>query len=154
MPNSIRPALPLAILLVLLASPVSAGKIFKWVDSKGVTHYSQSPPSAVEAEELNVRSRPEAETAAAREQLQQRMDNLDRQREDRRAKRDGTTEELSRQREVEQFCQKARSRISEYDSGRQLAVRREDGSYQRLTPEDIDARRSKLQGQIDANCGN
>lgn len=35
-------------LLFLGVSPVYAGKIFKWVDKNGVTHYGQVPPADVE----------------------------------------------------------------------------------------------------------
>jgi hypothetical protein len=42
----IAPILGLAIVLASVsAAPAVAGEVYQWKDSKGVTHYSQTPPS-------------------------------------------------------------------------------------------------------------
>jgi len=140
--------------LLLCAAPVgaAAGKIYKWVDAQGITHYSQSPPAGREAEEINANSGDTASQEAAQEDLQSRVKALGERREERQAAARGESEELARQRELEAFCTEARERIAEYASGKQLALKQPDGSYRRLTPEEIDTRRDELQGQIDEHC--
>ncbi len=43
-----------------LAPPVGAEQVYKWVDEKGVTHFSQTPPEARDAQKLEVRTAPAA----------------------------------------------------------------------------------------------
>ncbi len=40
------------------AIPASADAVYKWVDDKGVTHFSQTPPDARDAQRLDVRTAP------------------------------------------------------------------------------------------------
>lgn len=45
------------VLLFLVVASLAAG-IYKWVDEKGVTHYSDAPPSTRKARELDIPSTP------------------------------------------------------------------------------------------------
>ncbi len=143
-----------AAVLLLCTAPAQAGKIYKWIDAKGITHYSQSPPTGREAEEISTRSGDTARQAEARESLQSRVQSLNERQEERQAAARGESEELARQRELEAFCAQAHERIADYGSGKRLALKQPDGSYRRLSPEEIDTRRSELQGQIDEHCAN
>jgi TolA-binding protein len=149
--TSPRSTLLLATLLLATALPVAAAKIYKWVDANGVTHYSQSPPNTAQGQEITL-GRDRTDTQAAQEQLQERIEELNRRREDREAKKTGSEEELARQRELTQFCRDATARMGDYNSGRTLAERRPDGSYARLAPEEVEQRREKLQSQLDEHC--
>ncbi|WP_066093731.1 DUF4124 domain-containing protein [Xanthomonas massiliensis] len=40
-----RPVLPLCLLLLAVAGPAGAVKIYQWKDAQGVTHYSENPPA-------------------------------------------------------------------------------------------------------------
>ncbi|MCF6288176.1 MAG: DUF4124 domain-containing protein [Proteobacteria bacterium] len=42
-------------LLIILANP-SFAEIFKWVDEKGVTHYSENKPESIAVEEIHIKS--------------------------------------------------------------------------------------------------
>ena len=49
--------LPLLIALLLAATPAVAQQIYRWVDAKGTTHYSQDPPPAgVKAVPVDIRA--------------------------------------------------------------------------------------------------
>lgn len=49
--------LPLLLALLLAAAPVAAQQIYRWVDAKGTTHYSQDPPPAgVKAVPIDIRA--------------------------------------------------------------------------------------------------
>lgn len=43
---------PRFVLLALAAAVTASGGVYKWVDDKGVTHYSDAPPAAQRAREL------------------------------------------------------------------------------------------------------
>lgn len=59
------PAIPAAMLACVLACalPARADAIYKWVDDKGVTHFSQTPPDKLDSKRLDVRTAP-ADTPA------------------------------------------------------------------------------------------
>ena len=49
-------SLILSITLSVLLSTSHAAKIYRWVDDKGLPHYSEKPPRETQSETLNVRS--------------------------------------------------------------------------------------------------
>lgn len=68
-----RKSLPLLLgLAVLTASGLGhAGKFYKWVDSNGVTHYTESPPpEGADGQEVRTRNTASSDADAAREALQ------------------------------------------------------------------------------------
>ena len=56
----LHPAIPTAALACALAIavPAWAEAVYKWVDDKGVTHFSQTPPDTATAQKLEVRTAP------------------------------------------------------------------------------------------------
>jgi hypothetical protein len=60
MPRFPKSAVPAAALACALALALTAGaeSVYKWVDDKGVTHFSQTPPDSSNAQKLEVRSTP------------------------------------------------------------------------------------------------
>jgi uncharacterized protein DUF4124 len=48
----------LLIPLLLAAPPALGDTIYKWIDDRGVTHYSQTPPSAGQASKVPIHSSP------------------------------------------------------------------------------------------------
>lgn len=60
-----------AVGLLASAGQSHAGKFYKWVDSDGVTHYTQSPPpDGTEGEEVKTRNTTSSDAEQARESLQ------------------------------------------------------------------------------------
>ena len=47
-----------AVAALLLALPAASQPLYKWVDEKGVTHYTQQPPDNGKAEKLEVKVEP------------------------------------------------------------------------------------------------
>jgi uncharacterized protein DUF4124 len=62
MPRRLQPAIAAAALACSLAYtlPAVAEAVYKWVDDKGVTHFSQTPPDSTQAQKLEVRTAPAA----------------------------------------------------------------------------------------------
>ncbi len=44
------------LVLILLAAPASADKVYKWVDDQGQVHYSAQPPAQDQFTEMKIRS--------------------------------------------------------------------------------------------------
>lgn len=62
----------LALASLAMTGPAFAAKYFKWVDSKGVTHYSETPPpsDATETSQVRVQTRLPSDSESAVERLQ------------------------------------------------------------------------------------
>lgn len=60
------PALPLAVLAVVLAAaaPASAQQVYKWKDARGVTHYGERPPASGNYSTVDAVKDPGADTGA------------------------------------------------------------------------------------------
>ena len=67
MPRRLQSAIPAALLACALAyaAPACAEAMYKWVDDKGVTHFSQTPPETSNAQKLEVRTAPASPAADA-----------------------------------------------------------------------------------------
>jgi hypothetical protein len=59
----VNPRLLLAMGLLLCAAPSSA-QMYKWVDDKGVTHYSESPPPGRKAQQIQATPSPSPSPSA------------------------------------------------------------------------------------------
>jgi glutaredoxin len=51
------------ILIVLFAGNACADSFYKWIDEKGVTHYSEAPPPTGQSETINMELAPATEAA-------------------------------------------------------------------------------------------
>lgn len=82
---SIQKALKVAAVAAccLSSSYVVAAKYYKWVDEKGVTHYTAQPPASGEGEVIKVKSGHSSDKEAAMKRLQERRDRLQQQAEER-----------------------------------------------------------------------
>jgi hypothetical protein len=61
---TIRRSLALAVVLFRFSVAAAIGAtVYKWIDERGVTHYSQTPPSAQKAQMLGVESTPPSQSS-------------------------------------------------------------------------------------------
>lgn len=74
------------VLLLLAAANVSA-TVFKWVDDKGVTHYSETAPSKQKATEVQAQPTPPVEGAAGVNPETERWQKLEAEYQKRKAER-------------------------------------------------------------------
>jgi hypothetical protein len=101
-----------------LMSFAANGQVYKWVDSKGVTHYDEKPPENSKSKEVRLRestpsSKPAsgaAAPAAGASSLQER-DRAFRQRQAAREEEETRQANARTQREAE--CKEARSRLAD-----------------------------------------
>ncbi len=131
----------IALLVLLLSAPCQAA-IYKWVDEKGVTHYTQLPPPGVQAEEIEPlapapagpppKSEAQGEAAAAQDEppLPDEVVAV-------------PAEQMAEQ------CQNARERLEKLLASPRLLYQGEDGEMRRASEEErqrlIDEERRRIE---------
>ena len=141
------------LLSALLIAPASEAKIYKWVDTNGVTQYTQYPPSReFSVEVIKPKTTAASVAAKAKEILQKRIAALDERRNEKKlAKKEG--DEAATQREkLDVYCTSVKNRLADYRSDRNLAEQRDDGSYVPVTDEMRAEEIGKMQAQISERC--
>ncbi|OYY37744.1 MAG: hypothetical protein B7Y07_06600 [Halothiobacillus sp. 24-54-40] len=138
----------------VLASTAShaedATRIYKWVDKKGETHFSQIPPTQGEAQQIN----PDFATPGAPAPKAPEGESQD-------AAPDHPNEPLApnapitvvNKKEAEKACQAAQEQIKTLqNSQNQLMTQEADGKYRALTPQEIAGRVKQAQEVADKAC--
>ena len=141
-------------LLIWLLLPLAAAAqgLYKWVDEKGVVHYSDTPPAGKSGEKLKAKPQPSLDgTQAAprsRSWQEQLQDSNERRFQDDKKQK----EAQQRTQEAEQKCQRARNALDSLKQERPLY--RVDKEGERSFMEDEERHRliDGWQQQADANC--
>lgn len=142
-------------LLLLLAGlalqAYAQGGLYKWVDEKGVVHYSDKPPAGKSGQKLNVAPQPPLEGQApqrGRSWQEQVQDANERRYQDEKKQK----EAQQKAQEAEQKCLRASNALDSLKRERPLY--RVDKEGERSFMEDEERRRliDGWQQQADANC--
>lgn len=150
-----------SLLILALFALGSHAEVYKWVDSEGITHYSQQPPEAGEAQQIPV-PRPAAASApqdgdspsaAASEEPSASTEPREAElSEEIRAKR---AEEDRKQAEADQqlaaACAKMRENLNTLRGHARVRIQ-ENGSTRVMTPEEQAKQIVDLEKQIQDNC--
>ncbi len=119
---------------LLVSSNLVYAEFYKWVDSDGNVHYTQTPPNqgVVDLESIKPKTSPASESSL--ERMKQEKEKVN-------ALRDKRLEEKKKAEEQEQFkavkeknCQIAKDRLSTYSRPRGL-IQQDDGTAIRITEE-------------------
>lgn len=139
--------------LLMLSVPSVHARIYKWTDTGGKIHYSETPPpDGQQFNEINTAPVPQSSDEADR-QLQ---DTLKRQQESEKqedAEKNKEKEQAARQAKMDQFCDQARENLSKLENGmaRRLAIV-ENGEVARMTEDERQAKIAEIQKTISKNC--
>jgi len=140
-----------ALLLGLFLLPAQ-GAMYKWKDERGVTQFGQFPPPGVEAERLRAPPPPAGDPEAARQQLNERLQQEREAADQAREKR----QEAARQAELDArqaaACEAARRNLSTLQRGGNRRVRLPDGTVTYLTAEQRQQRIDQARKQIREHC--
>ncbi len=137
----------------VIAAPLQAAAIYKWVDEDGVTHYSQQPPPSGDAVRVGVDRPPEEEIKRERRQMEETGERLEERREQRREAEQQARTDAEERRKREQRCADLRSSLEELTDNRRLLVRDGDGDVRRLPEEERQQRVAERRRQIEEECG-
>jgi hypothetical protein len=95
-------------MLLLALNALAQGGLYKWVDEKGVVHYSDAPPPGKASGKLQVKPQPSLDSSQAvprtRSWQEQLQDSNERRFQDEKKQK----EAQQKAQEVEQKCQRAR----------------------------------------------
>lgn len=136
-----------------LASPVSAGEVYKWVDSEGVVHYSDQKPSDRNASRMGISttsSRPPASEPSS--QLQQQVERLEENQELEAIRARQKNEEEEARKARQERCEAARRNLQQIETTTRLRVEGEDGELRFLTPEEILEQKKQAETAIQESC--
>lgn len=140
-----------ALLLLLLAWGAHAG-VYKWTDSQGRVHYSDTPPPRQEVQSLRTDKTNDAAAAAERRALSDRLTESELSRKHAREAEDKRKAEEEAARKRAQNCQRARERLTLLQQN--IPITRVDAQGQRYTMTDAERAAAALEAQrhIDEHC--
>lgn len=136
----LSPSLSLIALLLCAALPVQAAKVYKWADSQGVTHYTDTPPPARPAEQLKLAPPPsQAEVQEAQRRLQQAEEEaqhqLDRMGKDAATKRQEKQKQAEAEQKRQLACDRLKSRLAMLQEQIPITIPNRGGGYTWLPDE-------------------
>jgi hypothetical protein len=134
-----RRTLFLAGLLFACISSAGAGQIYKWVDAKGVTHFTAQPPQAGDASVMPHAKQPPAPPAATPTPNQAEIDA--------RVREDVAKKEKERA----EYCTTVRTNLAQLQNNPRLRVE-DKGVVRRLPEEERQAKIAEAEKAIAENC--
>ena len=146
------PALCGLALGLMLAAPLQADEIYKWVDEEGVTHYSQQPPPSGNAARVGVDSPPDEEIERERREMEATGERLDARREERREEEREERTDAAEREQRKQRCADLRSSLGKLTENRRLLVPDGEGNVRRLPEEERQERVAERRRQIEEQC--
>lgn len=144
-----------AVGLLVSAGQSHAGKFYKWVDSDGVTHYTQSPPpDGTEGEEVKTRRTASSDAEQARESLQKDRAAQLKQLQDADKKATEAPQEESKPEDKSEFLERCKQHRENLKALRERAqLRTEDPETGELVPLDDEGREALIKQTEDALKG-
>lgn len=135
---------PMLVLVLAVSSSLNAGTIHKWVDDQGGVHYSDSPPTKTESENVRVQSAPSNPGKAlprltspeASDKVSTGVDNQ---------------QKVSAE-QASQICASARSDLDIINTSTRIKLKQADGGIRYLTDAEIAERKASSQAEVDRFC--
>lgn len=146
-----RRVLAMAVLLAGSA-PLLAEQVYRWVDEAGVVHFSATPPPGqkTEVEDLRFQRTPDPAAAEAAQQRWQKEADDARTAEDKAAADAAAAGKQAAERR--RNCNTAREIVARLQTAPGTSFRREDGSYQRYSAEEIEKKIAEARAREREYC--
>ena len=134
----------------ILSSSNVIAEMYKWVDEEGNTQYTQQPPpDGINAETLQ--PPPRVDTEKAVNELEEKLENFDKQRDDKLKQEEEAMKTAEEESEYQQKCDKARKQLADLQRPR-ITTTDEKGNRSRMPEEERVAAIDKLNESIAKNC--
>ena len=143
----------LSLLLLLAACGLADGAMYKWVDAKGVTHYSEDPPPDGKAQKVDIKPNGPAQATPSTESWQDKEREMRRQllergdKEDARKAREERTERQRRAR-----CLQARHELQVLAPGHPVYQVNEKGERVYLEDAEREAEARRWRKEAETWC--
>ncbi|WP_199609174.1 DUF4124 domain-containing protein [Flocculibacter collagenilyticus] len=122
----------------LLAS-ASSTTVYRWVDERGVIHFSQTKPASGEYKKMEVEER--ISPAVSSSNLASNNDNS------------GNSLAAEFSEKASQFCQRAKLNVELLSSNEEIQIRDKRGEYKTLSPREVKQQRALAKRQVSTFCG-
>jgi len=144
-------SIPFITILALssLASISHAAKIYHWIDEQGRSHYSENLPRNKQAEPMNVKAtgKGSSGTSSVSSEAKKKSKNSSEKKE--------TMKELKAEISPEdkaKYCQQSRELLQQMNGNVQRRFEQPDGSYRKLSPDEIADYKTQAQEGIKNYC--
>lgn len=125
---------------------MAAQKYYKWVDSKGVTHYTTTPPAGKKAALVKTYN---SRTKAPKPSTKPESTAAN------KAKEEGEAEAANQKPQYAknpEYCKAARNNLTTIDSNNRIRLKDNDGNLRYATHEEREKRRQEALKAIKINC--
>ncbi len=143
-------------MLLVVVQSSHASPFYKWVDEKGATHYTQTPPPQKEAKKVDINTHLPADSTTAIKNLNtQSKANLKADAEADKAadkKKEDTAADAARRAKNTAACQQIKASVSQLQSGRRLYDTDAKGERSYLTEDQKAAQIQQANTQIQKDC--
>lgn len=139
------------LLLWLLASQAGAATMYKCVDAKGVTHYTEQPVAGCKGREVDIRPVPPPSGKETRAGDMGQSETEFRRRQIERGQQE--ERQAAEEKQRRQACSAARSKLSAMVSSRRLYETNAKGEREYLDDATASARISGQQAEVKKHCG-
>jgi hypothetical protein len=139
----------LSLALSFLFSTAHAAKIYHWVDDKGRSHYSESPPREIESKTLNVNAAGTGSAGSATTSSTSKPATKA------SAPKSEEEESLTAEHSPEdkaKYCEQSRVLLQRMNGNTQGRFKQPDGSYRKLEQAEIADYRAQAQSGIESYC--
>jgi hypothetical protein len=144
--------LKLMLTALLLTAAVAQAQIYKWTDSDGVVHYSQSPPASGQAEIIDAPPPPAIDPVKAQEEIDQLIEQQQKADAIKHGEMQAREKALQQQQIRSQNCEKAKQNLQSYqnNSGRRFVDA--EGNVTRLPEEERQRLIKESQDKVQQYC--
>ena len=148
-----RRRLSAGIFLLTTLPAFAAGGVHKWIDENGEVVYSQfAPPQSRQSELVKPPPPPAESPEVAQKRLQEQIQRSADFREDKELAASEAAKQQAEAERTKTRCEQARSNLAGLEGRARQLFRMPDGSVQRLSAEQREAKRAEAQKAIDENC--
>ena len=139
-------------LLLFALNAQGQGSLYKWVDEKGVVHYSDPTPSGTAGEKFKARPQPPLDSAQTPQRGRSWQEQLQDSNEHRFQEEKRQQEEQQKTRQAAEKCQRARYALDSLKRETPLYRVNKDGERTYMEDEERQRLAADWQKQADANC--
>jgi hypothetical protein len=137
-------------LLLAMSATAMASQVYKWVDEKGVTHFSAQPPQGQQATSVNTATpqpKPAPAEASKAAPTFESIADPEQAAIDEKVKQEVAAKEAERKK----YCADVRTNLAQLENNPRVRVE-VDGEIRRLSEEERQTRITEAQKSISDNC--
>lgn len=137
---------------LLLMSTSSFGEMYKWVDEKGQTHYSQQAPKGHQAEIIKAPPPPAIDPNVAQQEIDTLIEKQDGSFEANEKERQRIAEEAAEQKKIKEYCRINKNNLQQLQDNPGRKLLDHEDNIIRLTEEERQQEMTDIRNSIAEHC--